>query len=90
MGSVVSVAVALLVSFSINGLYVLYSVMHEALESNFCILLKELKSGLILGLANGLVLMLYSSLCTPTNAIVDLLALIFLFVVIFIVGKVFC
>ncbi|MBZ5975038.1 lipopolysaccharide biosynthesis protein [Leuconostoc gelidum subsp. gelidum] len=87
-GNVVSVSVALLLSFSVNGIYVLYTVMHEALESNFWTLLKELKSGFILGLVTAFVLVLYNFIFIQSNAIIDLSVRIFLFIIVFVAGSI--
>lgn len=87
-GSVISVSIALLVSFSINGIYVLYSVMHEALESNFLTLLKELSSGLIIGLLVGCTICIYDFLLNFQNTVIDLLIRIALFIIIFLFGTI--
>lgn len=86
-GNVVMVAWALLISFSVNGIYVLYSVMHTALDSNFWTLLKELKSGIIIGLFLTGVLYIYTLSHLQTNSLIDLLIRTCLFIGVFVIGS---
>lgn len=85
-GDVIMVAWALLISFSVNGIYVLYSVMHTALDSNFWTLLKELKSGIVIGLILTGVLNLYTFVYVPSNSLIDLFIRICLFIGVFAIG----
>ncbi|GMA70531.1 hypothetical protein GCM10025879_17770 [Leuconostoc litchii] len=87
-GSVSTVSFALLVSFSFNGIYVLYTVMHEALSSNFWILVKELQSGIIIGAVLAVVLGIYGLMFAHSNSIIDLLIRGFLFIFVFILSSV--
>lgn len=85
-GSVNAVSFALLISFSLNGIYVLYTVMHEALNSSFWVLVKELESGIIIGVALATVLGIYSLTFPHSNSIIDLIIRTFLFIVVFSTG----
>lgn len=82
-GSVITVAFALLISFSFNGIYVLYSVMHDALDSNLWVLIKELKSGIIIGMGLVVVLGFYGLIFSHSDSLVDLLTRSFLFISVF-------